>query len=470
MSADQTLAIDQGTHATRAMVFDHRGRALAMAQRPLALQLRNANEAEQSAASIRRTLREVMDEVLANPAVHRQHISAAGLATQRSSVVAWDRETGEALSPVISWQDRRAAGDIHAYAAHAPDIAARTGLRLSSHYGATKMHWLLKQNTVVQRAQARDRLLIGPLASYIAYQLLEGRPALVDDANASRSLLWNLATRDWDAELLSLFDIPASALPGCRPILHRYGRIAGHDIALSALSGDQTAALYAEGMPPDDILVANVGTGAFVMLPTGDPQTKPADLLAGISLSGAAVDRYYLEGTVNGAGSAVDWAARRFSVSEPFDRLSDWLATQRDPPVFVNTVGGLGSPWWRDAEAPRFLDRPSGAPDALAGVVESIVFLLRANIELLSGLRPSVDKIRISGGLAQLDGLCQRLADLSGLVVERSAQLEKTARGIAWLAAGLPDGWRPERPADTFSPRADRGLEMRYRRLVSALE
>lgn len=456
------LAIDQGTHATRAVLFDDRGRAMARASAPVDLQHHGPAEVEQSPRQILQSLQTVVEEALGTPAAAAGRITAMGLATQRSSVLAWDRHSGDSLSPLISWQDRRAADALEAFGAQAARIGQITGLRLSAHYGAGKLHWLLSQSPAVAEGLANGSLLMGPLAGYLLWHLLADHPALVDHANASRTLLWDLRTRDWSDELLTLFRIPRSVLPGCRPICSAYGRSVHAGIPLTAVNGDQTAALHAQGQPPEDTIMVNIGTGAFVLMPVADPQLRPTGLLAGLSHSDASAARYYLEGTVNGAGAALDWAGRLFGETSLEERLPDWLETIGNPPLFINTVGGLGAPWWHTGVEPHFIGDMPEAAAGMVSVIESIVFLIQANVSRLCALNPRVLHIRISGGLANLDGLCQKLASLSGLPVHRPAQVEGTARGIAWQAAGCPDGWLPGGNETVFDPVPDAALATRY--------
>lgn len=470
MAADCILVIDQGTHSTRAIVFDGRGQLLASARQPVTLTRSSHTGIEQSPDEIVDSMHGVINGVLADPAVEPERIRIAGLATQRSSVVAWDRATGKPLSPVLSWQDRRTAEAIDALAPHAPMVQEITGLRLSPHYGGGKLQWLLQHSKPVRAALSEERLLLGPLASYLLFHLLTDRPALVDHANASRTLLWNLHTRDWDARMLSLFEVPRDTLPECRPIQSNYGLLAAHDISLRAVNGDQTAALYAQGLPPADTLIVNIGTGAFVLMPTDSPMNCPDGLLAGISHSDDESGRYYFEGTVNGAAAAVKMIAQRFAVEDIKTELPAWLARIDTPTLFINTVGGLGAPWWRSGPDAYFIDAPEDAAEALVAVIESIVFLLQANIERMCRQNPSMRTIRISGGLSNLDGLCQKLADLSGLTVHRPTQVEATARGVAWQAAGGPADWPPGGAGKTFSVAQNTALHARYQRFTDVLK
>lgn len=409
-----------------------------------------------------------MDEVLADaPDVRR-----AALVTQRSSVVAWDRRSGRALAPVLSWQDTRAADWLAGLDLDESAVHARTGLRVSPHYGAGKLAWLSTHEEAVREANAQGRLAMGPLASFVLFHLLEDRPMLVDHANAQRTLLWNLHTLDWDETLLATFGIARNHLPHCRPIRHPYGRLKGRGLELVALSGDQTAGLFADGPPEADTAYVNVGTGAFVLMPTGTRPVLHAPLLSGIALSDGPDALYYLEGTVNGAGAALGWIERHLGIPVDFEHLDADIDTDAST-VFLNSVSGLGSPWWSQAPVPRFIGmdgeqcRHAPAP-CIAAVLESIVFMLNANIDLIRRYtRPK--RIKLGGGLSRAYGLCRNLANLSGLPVLRSAQIETTGRGAAWLATG-DTGTRHSDTAHVFEPREHRALRARYHRYLELLE
>jgi glycerol kinase len=464
------LTIDQGTHSTRAIIFNGKGRVVSMARQAITLNRKSRREVEQSADEIRQSMLTVIDKVLGDPDINGEQIVAAGLATQRSSVLAWDRATGMALSPVLSWQDRRVADTLLTLSADDRLIREKTGLQLSPHYGAGKLQWLIKHVPEVEAALANGSLVMGPLAAYLLHHLTDSPDELVDDANASRTLLWNLKQRNWDDSLLELFQIPAESLPACVPICSHYGHTRQGNIPLLAVNGDQTAALYAQGKPSANTILVNIGTGAFVLLATDEPTRRPEGLLAGISLSDKDTAHYYIEGTVNGAAAAVKWAAKKLSIDDVKQQLPGWLEDTPSPPLFMNTVGGLGAPWWIPGPEPHFSDTNITAAEAMVAVIESIVFLLQANIDLMQLHNPGVDKIRASGGLSNLDSLCQKLANLSGLHVERPVQTEATARGIAWQAAGCQGDWDNVAPGKTFTPQTDTALAQRYSRFSEKLK
>jgi glycerol kinase len=244
------LALDQGGHASRALVFDSRGATVARALREVREFHPQPDWVEQDPDELAGSLTEVIREVEREIGDRAKHIDAAGLATQRSSIVCWDRITCEALSPVLSWQDRRAHEWLAHFAPHAEAVHRATGLRLSAHYGASKLRWCLDHLPRVAVAAVERRLAMGPLASFLVFRLTEERTLAADPANAARTLLWNLETFDWDPGLLHLFEIPRALLPDCVPSRFDFGRLAGgHRPPPTLVTGDQSAALFACGAP-----------------------------------------------------------------------------------------------------------------------------------------------------------------------------------------------------------------------------
>lgn len=458
------LALDQGSHASRAVLFDTAGTELAQAHVPVATRREADVRVEQDADELVRSLRTAIEDVCEGRDCAR--VVAAGLATQRSTVVAWSRETGRALTDAISWQDRRNAAWLARLAPVAAQVRSITGLPLSPHYGASKLRWCLDHVPAVQRAATAGDLALGPLSSFLVAKLTAGRSCVVDPANAARTLLLDATTLEWSPELLSLFDLTPAQLPACVPTRHAFGHVpcAGRPVPLTACSGDQSAAAFALGQPAADCALVNVGTGAFIQRLAPAGAALPDGILRSVLCADDDGVLTSHEGTVNGAGSALDWL--REQVALDVDRGLRALAAldpaTGDAPLFMNGVGGLGAPFWR-------ADFPSGfvgdGDDAarLAAVVESIVFLLCCNLERLQ-LGAPLRRIRISGGLARNDFLCRCLASLSRLPVERPAAAEATARGIAYLAAGKPAAWRAVPVEHTFAPTAAAALAARYAR------
>jgi glycerol kinase len=304
---------------------------------------------------------------------------------------------------------------------------------------------------------------MGPLASFLLFRLLEEKPLVADPANAARTLLWNLRTLDWDPWLLELFGIPLESLPRCVPTRHAFGtlRANGHRIPLTIATGDQSAALFALGMPSADTAYVNIGTGAFMQRAVSQLPDAPG-LLSGVVYRDADRAVYVLEGTVNGAGAALRWAEQEWGLEDVEAQLPAWLARAGDIPLFLNGIAGLGAPFWVADFASRLIG--DGEPwQKVCAVVESVVFLLQTNLEVMQKISPAPGRMLVTGGLAQLDGLCQRLADLSGLPVYRPAEHEATARGTAYLLAGFPENWPEEKPGDLFTPKPNPELMQRYK-------
>ncbi|MBK8162447.1 MAG: hypothetical protein IPK65_04665 [Gammaproteobacteria bacterium] len=473
------LCIDQGGHASRALVFDSRGNTVAAAHREARLRIHADGRMEYDAVELLDSVSAAVDAALADLGSARRRLCAAGLATQRSNVVCWDRETGAALSPVISWQDRRAARTVERLRDRAAMAHRITGLLLSAHYGAGKLRWCLEHIPAVAAALGAGRLAWGPMASYLLFHLARERPLYADPVNAARTLLWDIAHADWSEAMLGLFELPRAPLPEPAPNRHAFGTLDRDDapVPLLVVTGDQNAALCADGPPAADTLYITLGTGAFVLRPTGAERPASHRLLHGVIFADRDATTYALEGTVNGAGSALDWLAAQHPASGIVNALHRWLDAGGDmqPPLFLNGVSGLGTPFMQPHFESRFIGAGGTAARAVA-VAESIAFLLQMNIEEIGRLTPPAARIEIGGGLSRYDGLCRRIASLSGLPVRRGGRVETTARGLAFLlhAAtrdhGDASAWGDAAPeAYTFPLHDDAALYERYLRWRTAL-
>jgi glycerol kinase len=458
------LALDQGGHASRALVFDEAGALLATGSVPIET-LRNASghiehEPEALIASLHDAIVVTCKRLPAD-----SRIVAAGLATQRSSMCCWARSSGVALSPVISWQDRRNATWLEKLKPQATMIRQRTGLVLTPHYGASKMRWCLDHLPAVQAAHEAGDLVMGPLASFITSQLLDDQPCLTDPANVARTQLWDPSTRDWSAELLQLFGIVREDLP--LPVTSRFawgqlGTPLGA-VPLTVVTGDQSAVPFAFGALDPHTAYVNIGTGAFIQRALHDRIPEAEKLLVSVVWSDAEGVDYMLEGTVNGAGSALDWLAQRekLTLNELLAAGQSAIETGIEPPLFLNGIGGLGSPFWRSDFESGFVGKETVGTRLLA-VLESIAFLLYANYHELEAHGPSFTRLLITGGLSVNDYLCQCLADLSGTTVMRSDEPEATARGLARLtAADDADNW-PVPATSMLVPAENPGLRSRF--------
>ena len=462
------LSIDQGGHASRAIIYNHEGEMVASTYNEIETQYPAKHFVELDANEVIQSINNSIKEVIEKLGDKKQHIISAGLATQRSNVVCWDKKTGEALSPVISWQDRRNTDWLEQFNDQNEHINKKTGLFLSPHYGASKLRWCLDNIPEVKEALNNNSLAFGPMSSFISFHLVKENFLLADPVNASRTQLWNIKTHTWDIELLELFGIPLSALPYCVPSVHHYGTIELEDIniPLRLVIGDQSAAMYAYGHLQPDTAYVNTGTGAFVSRSSGPLALYSRRLLTSLifrdsELHPDSQNHFVLEGTINGAGSALDWLEKQYPDTNIYDDLSSWLNEIEKPPLFLNAVSGLASPFWQPNFISKF-NQGAEVNEKAVAIIESIIFLLKACLDEMSKLSSPPEQIQITGGLSSLAGLNQRLADLSGLHVYCPNECEATARGTAYLLAEQPTCWPEQNAGEWFKPNENNDLKKRY--------
>ncbi len=470
---DLLLTIDQGGHATRALLFNYHGRIMGEGLVDIETYKPFKNwvehDPEEVLSSVERAIKKAVNAIRMDD----KKIVAAALMTQRSSIVCWDNKSGRPLSPIISWQDRRAASWINKFSQYGSIIHQTTGLFPTAHYGASKFRWCMDNLPPVKIAYENDHLSWGPISSFLMFRLLKQRPLITDPANASRTLLWNFQTMDWDETLLNLFSLPKKPLPRCVPTRFYFGDlyVSGRPVPLQIATGDQSAALFANGEPESEYVYINIGTGAFVQRPFRNEIGFSSKLLTSVVLQYDNMATYVLEGTVNGAGSAFSKIEKElgFDPGEAQQRLSDWMETAISPPLFLNGVSGLGSPFW----VPDFQSEFIGEGEIwekFVGVAESILFLLQINMIEMQKYLPQPTKILISGGWSNHNPLCQRLADLSGVSVYRPVEHEATSRGAAYLLAGRPKFWPETATGSWFNPRSEPELKTRFQRWLTFME
>lgn len=495
MTNSLILAIDQGGQSSRVAVYRATGEQVCCYSAPCATSHITGNGqefVEQNPQEILQGIRACLAKVAQTLGDDIRLIRSAGFAGQGSSLLCWDRNTGEALSPVLSWQDIRGQHYLSSLPLTHEQAQQITGLRVSPHYGASKIKWCLEHNKKARAAAQASSLSVGPIVSYILQHLfneLAGH-AKVDPGHAQRTLLWNLHTNHWDHGLLKIFDIPQVILPSCLYHNSHFGFLPLGDqmIPFTTSARDQGASLFARGQPDKTACYVNIGTGAFIQR-ISNTLTAPEGLLVsplwlpepGQNIEAASPtcylpdlqsnsnNLYAWEATVNGAASAIGYLQSQTGLAITPEEINRALKIE---PLhncyFLNAVGGLSAPWWRTDLQSKFSENLSPEEKILAWL-ESIVFQIAVNVQLMNQLEPA-KKMYISGGFSNADAICQKIADLTQVPVIRSDNADATLQGIAHMAGGLNAAWRPLVVDNLFEPTVNPLLMRRFKRWQQAME
>ena len=452
------LAIDQGTTSSRAIVFRDDISIAASAQQEFPQHFPASgwveHEPEDIWASTLKTCRDAMDKA----GVTARDIAAIGITNQRETTVVWDRATGRAIHRAIVWQDRRTAEFCATLKAdgHEPLISARTGLIIDPYFSGTKIAWLLDHVPGARARAERGELAFGTVDCYLLWRLTGGRVHATDATNASRTLLFNIHSNDWDDDLLKLLRVPRAMLPAVQDSSSHFGdsepHLFGAAIAIRGIAGDQQAATIGQACFTPGMIKSTYGTGCFALLNTGTtPVASKNKLLTTIAYRLDGVTTYALEGSIFVAGSAVQWLRdglgliKHASETGPLADQSDSAQSVYLVPAFV----GLGAPYWNpDVRGALFgLTRNTGPAEFAHAVLESVCY---QTFDLWAAMRadwPEADAaktvLRVDGGMTASDWTMQRLADLLDAPVDRPVIQETTALGAAYLA-GLSAGLYPE--------------------------
>ncbi|WP_457588358.1 glycerol kinase GlpK [Ensifer canadensis] len=448
------LAIDQGTTSTRAIVFDRNYRNCGTGQQEFPQHFPRSGWVEHDAEDLWRTVVETSRSAMLSAGVFAREIAAIGITNQRETVVMWDRRTGRPIHKAIVWQDRRTAEHCARLRADGTEqeIGRKTGLLLDPYFSATKIAWLLDNVSGAREAARAGHLAFGTVDSWLVYKLTGGRRHVIDVTNASRTMLCNIETAEWDDSLLALFNVPKAILPEIVGNTGDFGEtdeaLFGGRIPIRGIAGDQQAAMIGQACFEPGMLKSTYGTGCFALLNTGAERVASEHrLLTTIAYRIDGRTHYALEGSIFVAGAAVQWLRDGLGVIDRADR-SGTLAAAADPGQSVYLVPaftGLGAPWWdADARGALYgLTRNTGPAELAKAALESVCFQTR---DLLRAMRkdwPRADKtfLRVDGGMAASDWTMQRLADIVGVPVDRPVVHETTALGAAWLAGYGAQVW-----------------------------
>ena len=474
MRSDRWVGIDQGSTATKAILLDGGGRVVRAATVPVATRFPAPGLVEQDPEALFRSVRRALLRILEGESLQR--VRGVGLACQRSTCLFWDAASGRPLTAALSWRDVRGAALCEKLAARARLVERKTGLRLSPHYAASKLRWLLRRFPDLRAQARRGRARCGTLDAYLLFRLTGGDSFSTDPTHAARTLLIDLKRREWDPELLDLFGIPLQALPPIRPGAFPAGEIAlrGARLRIAATLGDQQAALLGSGCRRAGEMVINYGTGAFAALNTGSRMARVPGLLTSVAWSSEKEVRFLLEGTVNSAGGAVDWIERLAGGRRTGERRGPDLDRI---PIFIPALTGIAAPHWRSDCLAALLDlRPdTTAAELRQAALAGVACRIREIVECMEEGKPAPRRIVLSGGMLRDRHFAVLQAAILGRSLEVSEAPEATALGAAALARhGLGDldldrqaavRARPVRP----SPSGARA-ERYYRRFRSHLD
>ena len=464
------LALDQGTTSSRAIVFDAQGQVLAMAQKPFALATPQPGWVTQDAWAIWNTQIGTAQEAISQAGLLAGDIAAIGIANQRETTVLWDKASGKPLAPALVWQDRRTAPWCQALreAGHEARIQHITGLKLDPYFSAGKLAWLLQHTPQARELASQGRLAFGTIDSWLIFQLTRGLH-VTDISNAARTMLMDIHSGQWSAELLDLFDIPAAILPQIVPsgslIGHTAAGLLGAQLPLFAAIGDQQAALFGHGCVHAGMAKNTYGTGCFMLMNTGSEVIHSQhQLLSTVAWQQSGQPtQYALEGSVFMAGAIVQWLRDNLDFVRHSHEI-EALAQQVDSSegvVLVPAFTGLGAPYWQaDARASLSgLTRGTGKAHIARAALEAIAFQVADVLNAMQQDAPTpLTELRVDGGASANNMLMQFQADILGVPVLRPTLTEITAFGavkMAGLACGLfnpsdvADMWQLERRFDS---------------------
>lgn len=448
---DYILSLDAGTTSNRAFIFNREGEIVSMAQKEFTQYFPKPGWVEQDPSEILSTMIGVATEAIVHAGIKREAISALGIANQRETTILWDRQTGEPVHPAIVWQCRRTAELADELKARGltEAIHKKTGLVIDAYFSATKIKYILDHTPGLRERAERGEIAFGTVDSYLIYRLTQGEVHATDVSNASRTMLFNINTLDWDEEILGWLDIPKSILPEVRPSSGAFGYAHedyfGASIPITGVAGDQQAALF--GQACFDVTEAKntYGTGAFVLMNTGsEPIFSENGLLTSIGWQLEDEITYVLEGSIFVAGSAIQWLRDELKFMRDSSESEAMALSVEDTHgvTVVPAFTGLGAPYWNAYARGSIvgLSRGANKNHIVRATLESIALLSRdviAAMEEDSQLMRST--LKVDGGAANNDFLLQAQSDFLNTPVIRPACVETTALGAAYLA-GLGAG------------------------------
>jgi glycerol kinase len=447
------LALDQGTTSSRALLFDHEGNIHSVAQREFDQIFPQPGWVEHNPEQIASSQIAVALEALEKAKAQPKDVAAIGIANQRETTIVWNRATGEPICNALVWQDRRTA-DLCARLqseGHGPFIQQRTGLVIDSYFSASKISWILDNISGARSLAEAGKLAFGTVDSWLIWKLTEGRVHATDPSNASRTMLFNIHSGEWDRELLDLFRVPISMMPTVRSSSEIYGEVSAvprlKGIPIAGIAGDQQAALFGQRCIYPGLTKNTYGTGCFMLQNTGRRAVPSSNrLVTTVAWKLGNTTEYALEGSVFVGGAVVQWLRDGLGLIRSSAEVEALAQSVPDNGgvYFVPAFVGLGAPHWDSyARGSIFgLTRGTNAGHIARAAVESIAYQVA---DLLDAMQrdssASVQELRVDGGAAANDSLMQFQADILGVPVVRPPVTETTALGAAYLAGHAVGFW-----------------------------
>ena len=454
--SDYILAFDQGTTSSRAILYDREARPVDSVQKEFKQLFPQPGWVEHDATEIWESQIAVAREVLSKNHLKASDIAGIGITNQRETTVIWNRQTGNPIHNAIVWQDRRTSAYCKQLVLEGKTemVREKTGLVIDAYFSGTKLKWLFENVSGAREMAEKGELAFGTIDSWLIWNLTSGRLHITDVSNASRTMLYNIHTLSWDADLLDLFDIPESVLPKVVASSDMHGladqSVLGHPIVISGIAGDQQAALFGQMCVEEGMAKCTYGTGCFLMLNTGkQPVSSKNKLLTTIGWKIGDNITYALEGSVFIGGAVIQWlrdGLQFFQFAEESEALAGSVADNGGV-YFVPALTGLGAPHWdQDARGTILgITRGTNRAHITRAALESIGFQVNDVLTAMAkDMSHEIRQLRVDGGAVANDLLVQFQADISGIEVIRPLNLETTALGAAYLA-GLGTGlWNME--------------------------
>ena len=450
MASTFILSIDQGTTSSRAILFEKDGTSAFTSQREFRQIFPQPGWVEHDPQEIWDTTLTVCREAVAAAGQQSAEIAAAGITNQRETTLVWNRTTGEPLYNAIVWQDRRTAEfcDTLKSSGYEPTFAARTGLLLDPYFSGTKIRWILDNVDGARDLAERGELAFGTMDTYLLWRFSNGKVHATDATNASRTLIYNIHKNEWDEELLRILEIPASMLPQVHDSSHNFGQIEkehlGKTLTIGGIAGDQQAATFGQNCLEPGTIKSTYGTGCFVLLNTGsEALASSSKLLTTIAYRLNGETTYATEGSIFVAGAAVQWLRDGLKVIDSAQQTEDMSSALADNAgvYLVPAFTGLGAPHWNpDARGALFgLTRDTGVAQLVRATLESVAYQTGDLFAAMASDGVTPTRVRVDGGMVANNWLCQFLANVLNIPVQRPVQTETTALGAAYLA-GLQAG------------------------------